>query len=142
MSKNIAFYDTAQLNIIQSAIEESDFFTAVVLTAIQLERHGYLAIKEYLESLNVNSDLISKLLDRKHLSQIADYLLATDKISKKEHAIIKTINEERNKFLHRRERKEYLRGTEAQNKYTPLVNSAMQILKEKLDAIRAFVSRG
>lgn len=137
----MAWYDTAQLSILEKAREESDWFTAIVLSATQLERHGYLATKEYLESLNVNSELTNKLLERRHLREIAEYLLAIGKIDNQEYNIIKRINEERNKFLHRRD-KRYARGEEAQKKYNPLVNEAIRILKEKLDVVRLMVSKG
>lgn len=37
----MAWYDDAQLSKIDKAREESDWFTAIVLSANQLERHGY-----------------------------------------------------------------------------------------------------
>lgn len=138
----MAWYDDAQLSKIDKAREESDWFTAIVLSATQLERHGYLALKEYLESLKLNPKLIEKLLNRKHLSQIAEYLKAIEKIDNVEYETIKTINEERNKFLHRRETKAYARGKEAKEKYEPLVNEAIRILKERFSVMRLYVSRG
>jgi len=126
---------------LKAATEKSDWFTAIVLSATQLERHGYLAIKDYLESLKVNLKVIDKILERIHLYGISEYLLAIGKINDKEYKTIKKLNEERNKFLHRREKKRYARGTEADKKYEPLVNEAIRILKEKFNVVRLRVSR-
>ena len=138
----MAWYDTAQISKLKKAREELDWFTAIVLSATQLERHGYLAIKEYLESLKVNSDLIDKLLNMKHLRQIAEYLLAIKKIEKEEYDTLIAINKERNNFIHRGEREKFKRGIEAQKVYGPLVDAAIRILEERLDAVRLRVSKG
>lgn len=137
----MAWYDTAQLSILESAKEDSDWFTAIVLFATQLERHGYLEFKEYLEKANLNSTLVKKLLYMKHLRQIADYLLAIGKINDDERRTIESINGERNIFLHRMETKRYARGREASKKSTPLVNEAMRILKERFNVVRLRVMK-
>jgi len=138
----MAWYDTSQISILETAIEESDWFTAVVLSATQLERHGYLATKDYLKSLKVNRKVTDKILKRIHLYEISEYLLAIGKIDNKEHRTIVQLNEERNKFLHRRETKRYARGIEATKKYEPLVKEAIRILKEKFNVVRLYVSKG
>ena len=137
----MAWYDTAQISKLEKARNESDWFTAIVLSATQLERHGYLEIKEYLESLNVNSRLIDRLLEKTYLSQIAGYLLAIKKIDEKEYRTVMKINDARNKFLHRRKEEKFERGAKAKGEYEPLVNEAIRILKEKLSAVRLLVSR-
>lgn len=138
----MAWYDTAQISTLTTAIETSDWFTAIVLSATQLERHGYLAIKDYLKSLKANAKMTEKILKRIHLYEISEFLLAIEKIDDEEHKTIKELNEERNKFLHRRETKRYARGTEAQKKYRPLVEEAIRILKEKFNVVRLYVSKG
>ena len=138
----MTWYDTAQISQLETAIKDSDWLTAVVLSSIQLERHGYLAVKDYLKSLKVHPKLIDKILKRIHLYEISEYLLAIGLINNEECKIIKELNEERNKFLHRRETKRYARGTKAQKKYVPLVNEAIRILKQKFNVIRLRVSKG
>jgi len=73
-------------------------------------------------------------LARTSLSQIAQFFLTLGMITEKEKILIGRINEERNKFAHRREKYEYLIGTRAKEKYTPLVKEAIRILREKLSA--------
>ena len=135
-------WDRGPIPIMEKARDDLDWFKAILFSAIQLERHGYFAIKEYFESLNVDAKLIDKILKRIHLFQIAEYLLAIGKINGEECETIKQINEERNKFMHRREIKGFARGTEADNKYKPLVNEAIRILKEKFNVVRLHVSKG
>jgi len=135
-------WDYGPIPIIEDARDNSDWFKAVVFSAIQLERHGYFAIKEYFESLNVDAKLIDKILKRIHLFQIAEYLLAIGKINSEEYQAIIDINEERNNFMHRRETKRFARGKYADNKYKPIVNQAIRILKEKFNVVRLHVSRG
>ena len=130
----VLVWESNPIPIIQRALDKPDWFQAVVFSAIQLERHGYLTIKEYLESLDVNAKLIEKLLERKHLYQIAEYLLTIGKIRNKELRTIKAINQERNNFMHRREVKQFAHGEQAKIKYLPLVNQAIRILREKLNA--------
>lgn len=137
-----AYYDTAQLSKIEQAKRSSEWFTAIVLSAVQLERHGYIEIKDYLQSFNVESQLIDEILEGMHLWKIAKCLKSIGKIDEKEYATIKTINKERNAFVHRKAKEKFKRGEEAKDKYVPLIDEAMQILKEKLNVIRLYVSRG
>jgi len=138
---NMAWYDTAQIFKIKKAKEEKEWFTAVVLSATQLERHGYLKVKEYLESLSVKPDLIDKILEKIHLFEIAKYLLAVEKINDKEYNTLIAINQERNNFIHRREKEKFKRGSEAQEKYVPLIDEAIRILEENLNARRLCISK-
>ncbi|MCK4483117.1 hypothetical protein KAU55_07790 [Candidatus Bathyarchaeota archaeon] len=135
-------WDYGPIPIIEDARDKSDWFKAVVFSAIQLERHGYFAIKEYFESLNVDAKLIDIILKRIHLFQIAEYLSTIGKIDSEEYRAIIDINEERNKFMHRRQTKNFARGTHADRKYKPLVNEAIRILKEKFNVVRLHVSKG
>jgi len=135
-------WDRGPIPIMEKARDDSDWFKAIVFSAIQLERHGYFAIKEYFEDLDVNAELIDKILKRIHLHQIAEYLLAIGKINSEECETIKRINEERNKFMHRRETKRFASAIDADVKYKPLVNEAIRILKVKLNVVRLHVSRG
>jgi hypothetical protein len=134
-------WDYGPIPIIQDARDKSDWFKAVVFSAIQLERHGYFAIKEYFEDLDVNAELIDKILKRIYLPQIAEYLLAIGKINSEECETIKRINEERNKFMHRRETKRFASAISADVKYKPLVNEAIRILEEKLNVVTLHVSK-
>jgi len=135
-------WDRGPIPIMEKARDDPDWFKAIVFSAIQLERHGYLTIKEYLGSIDVNAKLIEKLLERKHLYEIAEYLLTIGKINNKEFRTIKAINKERNNFIHRREVKQFAHGEQAKIKYKPLVNEAIRILKEKLNVVRLHVSKG
>ena len=142
----MAWYDTAQIPVIEAAMERKDWFTAIVLTATQLERHGYLEVIEYLESLNANSDMVEEIFEKTSLTQIAKWLLAIKKIEKKEYKTIMKINDERNKFVHRREKvgeeEKFKRGAEGKKKYEPLVKEAIRILKEKFSVVRLAVGKG
>jgi len=60
--------------------------------------------------------------------------LGINKITFKEYKTMIQINTERNNFMHRREVKQFAHGQQAKEKYTPLVNEAIRILREKLDA--------
>ncbi len=137
----MAWYDTAQILALEHAVRKEDWFTAIVLSATQLERHGYLEIKDYLNSLRVDSDLIARILRKVSLSQVADYLSTVKKINKKEYKTMMKINDERIRFLHRREKEKIKRGTEAKRKYCPLVNEAIRILRERLNAERLFIMK-
>ena len=137
----MAWYDTAQILALKHAIRKKDWFTAIVLSATQIERHGYLEIKAFLKSMNIDSDLVDKILKKTYLSQIAGYLLTIKRIDKNEYTAIMEINKARNKFVHRREKEEFERGAEAKKKYEPLVNEAIRILREKLNAERLFIMK-
>lgn len=137
----IVVYDTAQLDIIETAQTRSDWFTAVVLCAIQLEMNGCMKIKDYLESLKVDPLLIGTLLEPLYLRDIAKCLLVMKIIDKKEKDTMMKINTARKYFVHRRAELKFKRGKEADKEYDPLVNEAKRILKEKLGVMRLFVSR-
>ena len=128
--------------VLEEALNEAkntkDWFEAMLYSAIYLEKYGYLSIKNYLESLKVNPKLCKKILHRIKLRRINDYLLSVDIINKQEFDIIKTIAEERNKFVHRKEDRKYLIGTKASQLYEHLVMEAIRILKEKLNAVKLF----
>jgi len=87
---------------IREAIDSSDWFKAIVLLAIKLEHHGYLAIKSHLRSFNLDPKLIDRILNRVHLLEINEYLFAIGKIDAEEYRTIKKIIEERNRYMHRR----------------------------------------
>jgi hypothetical protein len=130
---------------LDNAKKTNDWFEAIVLTAIQLERYGFLEVREYLESCKVDSRLIEELTERKTLQPIARCLLMLEKIDKSEFNTIDTINKERNKYLHRRgnrkgKKKDYLMGTRATKTYEPLVRESLRILKEKLNAFRGYAT--
>ena len=137
----MAWYDTAQLSKIQNAKEREDWFTAIVLSATQIERHGYLEVVEYLESFEVDSKLIEKTFERVYLRQIAEYLLILDKIDKNEYNAILKINTERNNFIHRRKEEEFKRGKEGKKLYSKLIDEAIRILIEKLNVKRLLISK-
>lgn len=137
---HVAWMDTAQLAALERAIEEEDWFTAIVLSATQLERHGYLEIRWHLESLKIDSGLLDILLGRMYLLQIAHCLLALKTIDKIEKKIIEKINGARNEFVHRREEtakdEKISRGAEAKRRYKPLAKEAIRILRKKLPSKR------
>jgi hypothetical protein len=132
-------WDRGPIPIIERAIDDRDWFKAIVFSAIQLERYGYFVVKEYLESLDV--DYNEDILEHLHLSQIALLLLTIEKINTTEYKAIMEINTERNKFMHRRVTKRFQRGKDADRKYKPLANKAIRILREKLNVERLHVSK-
>jgi hypothetical protein len=70
------------------------------------------------------------------------FLLAIKRIGCNECLKILEINNIRNKFMHRKETYKFMIGTPAKKRYEPLVNEAIRILKEKLNASKVFVSPG
>ncbi len=135
----MAWYDTAQLQMIKDSRNKGDWFTAIVLSTTQLERHGSLEIRNYLEELKGKPKIIDYILKRLYLRQIAGYLLTLEKIEKKEYDTIMKLNDARNYFVHRQEKEEFKRGNEAKMKYTFLVNEAERILIEKLNVKKRFI---
>ena len=137
-NKSYAWY-TGGIDKLEILLDNKQWPEAIFFSAIYLERHGYFAVKDYLEDKKVASKLIKEFLGRTSLSQIARYLLALGIVTEKEKNLIGRINEERNKFVHRREKYEYLIGTRAKEQYTPLVREAIKILREKLHAEKIVV---
>lgn len=138
-----AVWDYGPIPMLEEALNEAkntkNWFKAMVYSAIYLEKYGYLSVKNNLESLNVNPKLCEKILYRISLRRINDYLLSGDIITKQEFDTIETINNERNKFVHRKEGVKYLIGTKATQTYEPLVKEAIRILNEKLNVKKLFV---
>ncbi len=71
------------------------------------------------------------------LKGIAEYLLVIEKIYSDEYRKIRTINQERNNFIHRGKKEKFERVEKARKKYGPLLNEAIKTLKEKLNVVRA-----
>jgi hypothetical protein len=63
------------------------------------------------------------------------------KIDKDEYNAILKINTERNNFIHRRKGEGFKRGKEAEKLYSRLVDEAIQILIEKLNVKRLYISK-
>ena len=126
---------------LEKAKNTKEWFNAIIHSAIQLEKFGYIAIRDYLESKQVDTEISDKLLERINLREIADYLLLMNVIDKQEHKIIKKIGEERNKFVHRKTGSNYFVETRANVEYEPLVKATIRILKEKLHAEKIAVFR-
>lgn len=128
---------------LDNAKKTNQWFEAIVLMTIQLERHGFFEVRDYLESCEVDSRLIEGLIERKSLQQIARYLLILKKIDKSEFNTIDRIRKERNEYIHRKGKDYgYLIGTKATKTYEPLVREALRILKEKLNAVRGYATPG
>jgi len=70
------------------------------------------------------------------LKGIAEYLLVIEKIYSDEYRTIRTVNQERNNFICRREKKKIEREEKARKKYGHLLNEAIRVLKEKLNVVR------
>ena len=119
---------------LEEAKKTKDWFNAMIHAAIQLEKFGYIAVREYLDSKLVDPRVSDKLLEGISLREIADYLVLMNVIDKQECRIIQKIGEERNKFVHRKTGSNYFIGTRANVEYEPLVKAAIRILKEKLNA--------
>ena len=124
---------------LENAKKTTDWFTAIIQMATQLERYGYLIIREYFESKKVDLKIIDKLLNRLTLYEISHYLFLMKVINKNEREVIEKIAKERNKFVHRKKGSDYLIGTKANIEYEPIFKEAIQILKEKLNVIRVSV---
>lgn len=124
---------------IAEALKTKDWFLPIVHSAIQLEKYGFVAIRDYLESKEVESKLVDKLLEGIRLGEIADYLLIMHVIDKQDFKVMQKVAEERNKFVHRKGGSEYLAGTRANVEYEPLVKATIRVLKEKLHADRMAV---
>lgn len=137
----MVWYDTAQLAKLQKAVEDEDWFASIVLSAVQLERHGYLEMMEHFEKLGLRSQIVKNLIDHQNLRAIGGFLLLLGIIDTEELATILVINNERNKFVHRKKKERFKRGREAQEQYGSLAKEAMRILTEKLNAKRLLVGR-
>lgn len=142
MSKRYAIYTRAKLRKIKEAIKENDWFTAIVLSASELERFGSEEIQDYLESKKVNPEFTNKILESFYLRNIAECLFVLKIIDEREKKKIMDINTHRNKFIHRRKKTKFPLGKKARETYEPLANEALRILKEKLDVARLVIGRG
>lgn len=125
----------------EEAKQSHEWFKAIVLTTTQLERHGYIALRDYLNSQKVNPKLIDRMLDNMRLRDIAECLEIIGKIERREYKKILELNEVRNKFIHRKKGYNYLIGTRANAEYEPLVNEAIRILEEKIFVPTIFIAR-
>ena len=134
----IAWY-TGAIPKIEEARDKQEWFNAIVLSAIQLERHGYLQIKKHLRSLKLKYRKGD--LERLSFPEIALFLLALKKIEANDYEKMLAINRVRNIFIHRREIYKFSVGTKAKAEYEPLVNEAIRILKERLGAVRVVFMR-
>lgn len=123
---------------IKEALEQRDWFKAVVFSAIELERYGYKAIKKHMETKK--RDYREDVLKNLSLPQIATILQAIEIIDNKEFKTIMDVNSERNNFVHRATREPKF-GAEADKSYGALVNDAMRVLLERLNVVRVYVSR-
>ena len=130
---------TAAITRIEEARDKQEWFSAIVLSAIQLERHGYIKLKRHLQSAKINYRKGD--LENLNLPEIALFLLALKKIEADDYNKMLDINRVRNKFIHRRETYKFSVGTKAKDEYEPLVNEAIRILSEKLDAVRILFSK-
>lgn len=137
--------NTGPMKVLKALRDEAkrskDWFESNVLTATQLERHGYIALKDYLGSLKVNSKLTNRMLGNIRFRDIADYLEIIGKIEKTECRTIKKLGEVRNEFVHRKKGYNYLIVTRANAEYDPLVTEVIRILEEKVFTPTIFVAR-
>ena len=136
---SIVVYNKAQLETIEKARAEHNWFTAIVLSAVQLEHNGCLKIKEYLLSLHAEPKIVDSVLEKFDFRDTLRCLKALGVINAKEEKKMQEINTERNHFVHRSTKEKFKRGKEADLKYDPLVVEAVRILKEKLDVMRIAV---
>ena len=136
---SIVVYNKAQLETIKKARAEHNWFTALVLSAVQLEHNGCLKIKEYLLSLHAEPNIVDSVLENFNFRDTIRCLKALRIIDAKEGKKMQQINTERNLFVHRSTKEKFKRGKEADLKYDPLVVEAVRILKEKLDVMRIAV---
>jgi hypothetical protein len=124
---------------INEAMNKPDWFYAIVFSAVQLERFGYIILKEAVESEMKKTLDLSKLtkkqiksiwemLGKIHLPQVGVLLLAFGKIAYDEYTAILKINGFRNQFIHQRELKKYVTGEKAKKIYKPWIDRAIMIL--------------
>ena len=130
----ILVWESDPIPKIQRALDSSDWFQAVVFSAIQLERFGYYAILDCFESLKPKEgEILAEILEPLSLSEIADSLEKIGKINHEEYCTVMMINDERNKFVHQRQIPKFARA-KARTKYLPLVKDAIAILCYRLKA--------
>ena len=130
-------WESDPIDTIEQARDKPDWFQAIVMSAVQLERFGYFAIVNRIESFlkleNKNDNdlsLIYESLDHLYLPQIGKLLFRFEMIGNREKGKIMKLNETRNFFVHQRYKKKFLSGKEAEVKYKHLVNDAIAILKK------------
>jgi len=70
------------------------------------------------------------------LRGIAEYLLVIEKIYSDEYRTRRTVNQEKNNFVHSRGKEKIERREKARRKYGPLLNEAISTLKEKINLVR------
>jgi hypothetical protein len=130
-------WESDPIETIEQARDKPDWFQAIITSAVQLERFGYFAIgnkiESYLKEENKTEDglsLIYDSLDYLYLLKIGELLLQTEIISSEDNEVIVKLNGVRNSFVHQRYKKKFLSGKEAEVKYKNLVNDAIAILKK------------
>lgn len=136
---SIVVYNKAQLETIENARTEHNWFTAIVLSAVQLEHNGRLKIKDYFLSLHAEPNIVDSVLEKFDFRDTVRCLKAMEIIDAKEEKKMEEINTERNHFVHRGTKEKFRRGKEADLKYDPLVAEAVRILKKKLDVMKIAV---
>jgi len=82
---------------------------------------------------------MEKFLDDFRLIDISEYLFFMGVINKSEKEAADEIRKVRNKFIHRKKGSKYLIGSKANAEYEPLVKEVIQILENKLNAVRISV---
>jgi hypothetical protein len=125
------------LSVITRIKEEGNWPRAVVMLAIYLEKHSYLAVKEHFAPLKNAVD--KRSLERLHLTHYGLVLLAAGRITPDEYITIRGINKVRNSWMHREEKK-YQIGTKGKREYLPLLEKGEHLLR-KLFAPRVYVSK-
>ena len=122
------------LSVIANIKAERDWPRAVVMLAIYLEKHSYLAVREHFEFLKDKIDnkehwkAMQESLERLHLLDYGLTLLSAEKIDSDEFYTMKCINIVRNNWVHRKEKYRYKIGTEAKEEYLPLLERGERLL--------------
>jgi hypothetical protein len=128
-------WESDPIATIEQARDKSDWFQAIVMSAVQIERFGYFAIANKIqdsikdETKTEATSLIYESLDHMYLLQIAELLLTIKAIDSKDIKIIETLNGFRNSFVHQRYERKVLKNKEAEMRYKPIVDEAIRILK-------------
>jgi hypothetical protein len=137
-------YESDPIPAIQTAMRKPDWFQAIIISAVQLERFGYFMVKEHFRKLKLKDnkgkvvnvdkeDVLLRFIDRLYLPEFGVFLLGIKKINFADYQSIILINDQRNQLMHHREKSNPI-GKEVVEKYEHLVNEAIRILREKLDA--------
>ena len=131
----LRYYTRAKLQDIREASRKGDWFTAIVLSATEIERFGCERIEDYLTDKKVGRKLAETMIKPLYLTNVADCLLVMGIISEKERSKILEINDQRNNFIHRQRKAKFPYGEEARNRNLNISRITEQALQSIIDYV-------